>query len=100
MRPWSTGRALAAAALHHPAALRPVLSMVVTLQLISTFRIFSQVYVMTNGGPGGSSSSPIYYIYSVAIVRNLFGYARQSPCCFCCHPGDDGPAALSSRERA
>ena len=55
--------------------LRPVLSMVVTLQLISTFRIFSQVYVMTGGGPGGSSSSPIYYIYNVAIVRNLFGYA-------------------------
>jgi multiple sugar transport system permease protein len=35
--------------------LRPVLSMVVTLQLIST--------------------SPIYYVYSMAIVRNLFGYA-------------------------
>lgn len=55
--------------------LRPVLSMILTLQLISTFRIFSQVYVMTSGGPGGSSSSPIYYIYSMAIVRNLFGYA-------------------------
>ncbi|HVO00814.1 MAG TPA: sugar ABC transporter permease [Candidatus Cybelea sp.] len=55
--------------------LRPVLSMVVTLQLISTMRIFSQVYVMTNGGPAGTSSSPIYYIYNTAIVRNLFGYA-------------------------
>ncbi|WP_119269052.1 carbohydrate ABC transporter permease [Taklimakanibacter deserti] len=55
--------------------LRPVISMVVTLQLISTLRIFSQVYVMTNGGPAGSSSSPIHYIYSIAIVRNLFGYA-------------------------
>ncbi|WP_158554780.1 carbohydrate ABC transporter permease [Methylovirgula sp. 4M-Z18] len=55
--------------------LRPVLSMVVTLQLISTLRIFSQVYVMTNGGPGVSSQSPIYYVYQVAIVRNLFGYA-------------------------
>ncbi len=55
--------------------LRPVLSMVITLQLISTLRIFSQVYVMTNGGPAGSSSSPIHYIYSVALVRNLFGYA-------------------------
>ncbi|MCY3875421.1 MAG: sugar ABC transporter permease [Rhodobacteraceae bacterium] len=55
--------------------LRPVLSMVITLQLISTLRIFSQVYVMTNGGPAGASSSPIYYIYSVAIVRNLYGYA-------------------------
>ncbi len=55
--------------------LRPVISMVVTLQLISTLRIFSQVYVMTNGGPAGSSSSPIYYIYNTAIERQLFGYA-------------------------
>ena len=55
--------------------LRPVLSMVLTLQLISTFRIFSQVYVMTSGGPGLSSASVIYYIYNVAIVRNLFGFA-------------------------
>ncbi|MFO1055632.1 MAG: sugar ABC transporter permease [Dongiaceae bacterium] len=55
--------------------LRPTISMVVTLQLISTLRIFSQVYVMTNGGPAGSSSSVIHYIYSTAIVRNLFGYS-------------------------
>jgi multiple sugar transport system permease protein len=55
--------------------IRPTLSMVITLQLISTMRIFSQVYVMTNGGPAGSSSSVIYYIYQTAIVRNLLGYA-------------------------
>jgi multiple sugar transport system permease protein len=55
--------------------LRPVLSMVVTLQLISTLRIFSQIYVMTNGGPAGSSLSPIVYIYQTAITRNLYGYA-------------------------
>jgi multiple sugar transport system permease protein len=55
--------------------IRPTLSMVVTLQIISTMRIFSQVYVMTNGGPAGSSSSVIYYIYQTAIVRNMMGYA-------------------------
>ena len=55
--------------------IRPTLSMVVTLQLISTMRIFSQVYVMTNGGPASSSSSVIYYIYQTAIVRNMLGYA-------------------------
>ncbi|MFO1149453.1 MAG: sugar ABC transporter permease [Alsobacter sp.] len=55
--------------------IRPALSMVITLQIISTMRIFSQVYVMTNGGPAGSSSSVIYYIYQTAIVRNLLGYA-------------------------
>lgn len=55
--------------------LRAVISMVITLQMISTMRIFSQVYVMTNGGPAGSSSSPIHYIYTTAIVQQLFGYA-------------------------
>ena len=46
-----------------------------TLQLIASLRIFSQVYVMTNGGPASSSSSVIYYIYSTAINRQLFGYS-------------------------
>lgn len=55
--------------------LRPTLSMVVTLQLISTLRIFSQVYVMTNGGPAGSSASVIHYIYRTAISRYEMGYA-------------------------
>jgi multiple sugar transport system permease protein len=55
--------------------IRPTLSMVVTLQIISTMRIFSQVYVMTNGGPAGSSSSVIFFIYQAAVVRNMMGYA-------------------------
>ena len=55
--------------------LRAVASMVITLQLISTMRIFSQVYVMTGGGPAGSSNSVIHYIYTTAIVRNAMGYA-------------------------
>lgn len=55
--------------------IRPALSMVITLQIIATLRIFSQIYVMTNGGPAGASESPIRYIYNVAIQRYLFGYA-------------------------
>jgi multiple sugar transport system permease protein len=55
--------------------MRPVISMVLTLQLISTLRIFSQVYVMTDGGPASSSSSVIYYVYTMAIRRGMFGYA-------------------------
>ncbi len=55
--------------------LRPTVSMVVTLELISTMRIFSQVYVMTNGGPAGSSSSVIFQLYQSAIVQNMLGYA-------------------------
>jgi multiple sugar transport system permease protein len=55
--------------------LRPVISMVITLQMIASLRIFSQVYVMTNGEPAGSSSSVIFYMYQTAITRSLFGYA-------------------------
>ena len=49
--------------------------MVVMLQLISTMRIFSQVYLMTAGGPAGSSMSVIQHVYNSAMVRNLMGYA-------------------------
>jgi len=55
--------------------LRPVISMVITLQMIASLRIFSQVYVMTNGGPAGSSTSVIFYIYQTAIYRHAMGYA-------------------------
>ena len=55
--------------------LRPVISMVITLQMIASLRIFSQVYVMTDGGPAGSSTSVIFYIYQTAIYSHLFGPA-------------------------
>ena len=54
--------------------LRPMISMVITLQLIATLRIFSQVFMMTNGGPAGSSLSVIHYIYTEGIVRFRLGY--------------------------
>lgn len=53
--------------------LKPVLTMVLTLQLISTMRIFSQVYVMTNGGPASSTTSVLFEIYTVAIRNQKFG---------------------------
>ena len=53
----------------------PTIAMVIMLQLISTFRIFSQVYLMTAGGPAGSTMSVIQHVYNSAMVRNLMGYA-------------------------
>jgi multiple sugar transport system permease protein len=69
--------ASAFAKLHHVTLphIRPTISMVVTLQIISTMRIFSQVYVMTDGGPAGSSSSVIYYIYKTAVQQQRMGFA-------------------------
>ncbi|HXQ39666.1 MAG TPA: sugar ABC transporter permease, partial [Candidatus Udaeobacter sp.] len=55
--------------------LRPVISMVATLQMISSLRIFTQVYVMADGGPAGSTTSVVFYMYQTGIQRQLFGYA-------------------------
>jgi len=55
--------------------LRPVTSMIITLQMIGTLRIFSQINVMTQGGPAGSSRSVIQYLYAYGLSRYRFGYA-------------------------
>lgn len=55
--------------------LRRTFALILTLQCISTFRIFSQVKVMTNGGPAGSSSSVVEYIYDYGIAKFELGYA-------------------------
>ena len=55
--------------------LRPTFSMVITLQLISTLRIFSQVLVMTDGGPANASMSVIYYVYRFGLTQGHLGYA-------------------------
>jgi multiple sugar transport system permease protein len=55
--------------------LRPALSLVITLLVISTLRVFSQIYVMTNGGPANASASVIQYIYQVGFRKNELGYA-------------------------
>jgi len=56
-------------------AIRPTLSMVITLQIITTLRIFSQVLVMTDGGPASASMSVIYYIYRSGVSQNHLGFA-------------------------
>ncbi len=55
--------------------LRNTVSLVVILQMISTSRIFSQIHVMTNGGPAGSSTSVVHYIYTEGLTKFRLGYA-------------------------
>ena len=55
--------------------LRPTLSLVITLQTITTLRIFSQIDLMTQGGPSTSSMSVITYVYQYGIKKYDFGYA-------------------------
>ncbi|MCK2241440.1 MULTISPECIES: carbohydrate ABC transporter permease [unclassified Crossiella] len=55
--------------------LRPVLVMVVILNIISAFQIFDIVQVTTKGGPANASNVLNMYIYHKAFSQFDFGYA-------------------------
>ncbi|MCR4426454.1 MAG: sugar ABC transporter permease [Firmicutes bacterium] len=55
--------------------LSPTTFLVIVLRVISTFQIFEEVYVMTEGGPWGSSQSVVYFIYKNAFEFFRMGYA-------------------------
>jgi len=49
--------------------LRPTTLFIVVIQLIASFQVFGQVYVMTSGGPGNSTRTVIQYVYETAFVQ-------------------------------
>jgi len=53
----------------------PVIATVVFLQLISGLQVFTEVYIMTNGGPEGGSEVIATYIYKKAFLYMDIGYA-------------------------
>jgi multiple sugar transport system permease protein len=55
--------------------LTPATVYVVITSLISSFQVFAQVYVMTNGGPNNSTITVVHYIYRTAFQNLDFGYA-------------------------
>jgi raffinose/stachyose/melibiose transport system permease protein len=54
--------------------IRPVASVVVLLGVISAFRIFDTVYVLTTGGPYHASDVLVTYLYNEAFNGNRVGY--------------------------
>lgn len=54
-------------------ALRPVLFLVLTLVLISTWQVFDQVYVMGQGAPGNTTLTPAFLSYSAGFDNADFG---------------------------
>jgi multiple sugar transport system permease protein len=55
--------------------LTPVMIYVVTTSLIASFQVFTQVYVMTNGGPDNATTTIVHQIYRTAFVHLDMGYA-------------------------
>jgi ABC-type sugar transport systems, permease components len=53
----------------------PSLFLALILTLIGSLKVFSQIQVMTDGGPGTSTYVLVYYIYQQAFKIFEFGYA-------------------------
>jgi len=54
--------------------LSPTIFFVVVISLINSFQVFDQVYVMTGGGPAGSSQVLVGEIVNNAFSYSKFGY--------------------------
>lgn len=56
-------------------AIRPVLLFALVVNTIRAFQVFVEVYVMTRGGPLGSTVTAVYYLYEEAFFRFEMGRA-------------------------
>lgn len=59
-------------------ALSPSLFFALVICTIQAFQIFDQVYVMTGGGPDGSTSTLVYYIYNEGFQMYNIGTAAAA----------------------
>jgi len=55
--------------------LSPTTFFVLVMSIISSFQVFSQVYMMTQGGPADATSTIVYYIFQNAFQYFKMGYA-------------------------
>ena len=55
--------------------LSPTMFFVVIICIINSFKVFDQIYIMTEGGPGRATSVLVYQIYQQAFINYRFGYA-------------------------
>ena len=67
--------AVAAVSLHHLSAYLAGCEPGFLLQLIAQFKIFDQVYLLTQGGPYNSTVVVLLYMYRQAFQQNRGGYA-------------------------
>lgn len=55
--------------------LSPTTFLVSILLVINSFKVFDQIVIMTDGGPGRATNVLVYYIYYQAFTLFRFGYA-------------------------
>jgi multiple sugar transport system permease protein len=57
--------------------LTPTLFFVLVMSVISSFQVFGEIYVMTNGGPGNATLTYNYFLYQNAFLWFKMGYAAS-----------------------
>jgi multiple sugar transport system permease protein len=55
--------------------LSPITKTITMLQIIASFKVFVQIYLITGGGPLDKTRSTIQYIYEAGFKKNDLGYA-------------------------
>ncbi|MDR1446217.1 MAG: sugar ABC transporter permease [Treponema sp.] len=55
--------------------LKPATYLILLLQIIASFKIFGQIFMISGGGPGSMTRPLIQYIYESAFAKNDMGYA-------------------------
>jgi multiple sugar transport system permease protein len=56
--------------------MRPMILLIVLLVLVGTMQVWETVYVLTgDGGPKGSTATPVYNLFQTAFIFNRPGYA-------------------------
>jgi putative chitobiose transport system permease protein len=58
--------------------LRPFLAVALTIELVNAMQVFTSVYVLTQGGPGDSTTTAGYYVWSEAFQKYRLGYASSA----------------------
>ncbi|WP_412866596.1 carbohydrate ABC transporter permease [Cellulomonas sp. 179-A 9B4 NHS] len=55
--------------------LGPTTVLIVMLQVLASLKVFDQIYIMTQGGPGGVTRPVVQYIFESGFTGYRFGYA-------------------------
>jgi putative chitobiose transport system permease protein len=58
--------------------LRPTILICSLLSTISAIKVFEEIYVMTSGGPAGSTYTAMFFVYSKSFGDFRFGYAAAA----------------------
>ncbi|WP_307494148.1 carbohydrate ABC transporter permease [Cellulomonas humilata] len=57
--------------------LGPTTVLIVILQVLASLKVFDQIYIMTQGGPGGVTRPVVQYVFEVGFTGYRFGYASS-----------------------